>query len=289
MKLRLALLLVALLAPVFFVVPTYASVDDFTISNYTIDYLLSRDAEGRSVLKTVETITAEFPDFDQNHGIERAVPLSYNGHTTNLAIDSVQHADGSSWNYTTYTSNDNAVIRIGDAATYVHGEQTYVITYTQHDVTNYFTNTNDDEFYWDTNGTEWRIPITHLSVVTRISDGLQAALNGNTSCYVGFSGSNQPCQITQDGSVFTVSADNLAAGENVTTAIGFRPNTFTPYQKTTWDKFINIFKYVWSSLVVVGFAAIFWVPLKWSSVVSRKKEIGTVVPEYIPPKDVSVT
>ncbi|MCA9325006.1 DUF2207 domain-containing protein, partial [Candidatus Saccharibacteria bacterium] len=42
-------------------------------------------------------------------------------------------------------------------------------------------------------------------------------------------------------------------------------------------------------LVVVGFAAIFWVPLKWSSVVSRKKEIGTVVPEYIPPKDVSVT
>src|SRR3546814_13700817 len=80
------------------VVPSaHASVNDFTITNYDIKYELSQDSSGRSVLKTVETITAQFPDYDQNHGIERAIPKTYDGQTVSLKVDWVKKLDGSEW------------------------------------------------------------------------------------------------------------------------------------------------------------------------------------------------
>ncbi len=130
------------------------SVDSFRITTYDIQYELSRDSEGHSVLKTKETITADFPLSDQNHGIERAIPTSYDGHSTHVSIDSVTDLEGQAWNYTTRSEGDAMIVRIGDAATYAHGLTTYVIEYTQRDVTRFFQNTNRDEWYWDTNGTE---------------------------------------------------------------------------------------------------------------------------------------
>ena len=46
-----------------------ADVNNFVIRDFQADYYLDKDSEGRSTLKTVELITAEFPDYDQNHGI----------------------------------------------------------------------------------------------------------------------------------------------------------------------------------------------------------------------------
>ncbi len=43
-------------------------VDDFVFESFTADYYLDVDEEGRSVLTTVETFVAVFPDFDQNRG-----------------------------------------------------------------------------------------------------------------------------------------------------------------------------------------------------------------------------
>ena len=54
------------------------NVNNFTINAYDIAYTLSRDESNRSVLQTAEVITALFPDFDQNHGIERMIPKQYN-------------------------------------------------------------------------------------------------------------------------------------------------------------------------------------------------------------------
>ena len=82
--------------------PTYATTQDFHFSNFQADYYLSRDVQKRSVLKTVEVLTAEFPSFDQNHGIERAIPKSYDGHPTHLKVNSVTDALGKNLPYTTY-------------------------------------------------------------------------------------------------------------------------------------------------------------------------------------------
>lgn len=266
-----------------------ASVNNFYISDYKIDYHLTRDSEGRSLLETTELITAEFPNFDQNHGIERAIPKSYDEHPTSVAVTTVTNALGERLNYTTYDSNNNLVVRIGDADRYVHGQQTYQIKYTQRDVTKYFTNVNADEFYWDTNGTEWAVPIKKLAVRLFVDDKLVGALNGNKACYVGATGSTQVCVLSQKEGEFGVTAANLSAGENVTIAIGFKPQTFAVYQESLFSKIFRIFIVVWWVLIFVGVGLVIWLSVRWSRLSSRKRELGSIVPEYIPPTDTSVT
>ena len=263
--------------------------NNFTINSYKIDYFLNRDTDGRSTLKTVEKITAEFPSYDQNHGIERAVPTSYDGHSTSLAIVSVTDGAGKNVHYTIYTTNNNEVIRIGEASQYVHGVQNYEITYTQRDVTRYFADTQRDEFYWDANGTQWAVPITHLSVALHIASDSMAKLTGNQSCYVGAAGSTTPCSVVATSDGFTAAASNLNPYENISLAIGFQPQTFTAYKASLFD---TLFIY-WLILVFLTFfVAIILGGLfiyRYLRVSNRKSELGTIIPEYIPPKDASVT
>ncbi len=267
-----------------------ASTNNFTISSYKIDYYLDRDATNHSRLKTVEEIVAEFPSYDQNHGIERAIPKSYDGHSTSLSIASVADGSGVALNYTTYESNGNEVLRIGDANQYVHGSKTYVITYNQQDVTRYFDNTKSDEFYWDTNGTGWGVPITQLSVALHIGKDISSSLSNNNACYVGIQGSTTQCDISASPDGFVTSADNLHPQENLTIAIGFKPQTFAAYTQSIQD----IFKVYWvfcliflSPIIAITLMIILGV---WTqSAYNRRKDVGTIVPEYLPPSDASVT
>ena len=215
------------------------SVNDFTIPDYKITYYLSKDSQNVSKLKTIENITADFPITDQNHGLERAIPNTYDGHSTSLVINSVTDANNNSLPYTILSSGYNTVLRIGDPNTYVHGAQTYKITYSQQNVTKYFANTNDDEFYWDTNGTEWAVPINNLSVQLNVSDQLAGSLNGKRSCYVGASGSTNTCPITLTSNQFSAGATNLSPYQNISIAVGFKPNTFAAYKETTSQKLLR--------------------------------------------------
>jgi hypothetical protein len=69
-------------------------VDDFSFSSMTADYTLTRAADGTSRLRVVETIVAQFPDADQNHGIRRQIPDSYNGQPLRPELISVTDGDG---------------------------------------------------------------------------------------------------------------------------------------------------------------------------------------------------
>ena len=82
-----------------FSAPAQASVDDFTISRYDVQMRLGRDSEGRSTLKTTEIITAQFPDFDQNHGIERIFVREYDGHSTSFNLESVTDQNNTPLDY----------------------------------------------------------------------------------------------------------------------------------------------------------------------------------------------
>jgi len=273
-----------------FVPNAHAGVNDFTISNYDIKYELSQDNSGRSRLKTVETITAQFPNYDQNHGIERAIPKEYDGHKVSLDIQSVKKADGSKWNYSTYESNGNeVVVRIGDADKYVQGEQTYVITYTLRDVTKYFSDVDADELYWDTNGTAWQVPISKLNVELTLAGNLRQRLNGNTACYQGWSGSTTPCQLTSNGASFKTSASGLTASENVTIAIGFKAGTFAKYEPSLWDRLVGLYMTIFFLMIPVAIGVIVWLSIRWSNLSNRKRDLGTVIAEYVPPKDQSLT
>ncbi len=50
------------------------STDNFVIKSFSADYYLDRNQAKTSTLQTVENIQAEFPSYDQNHGILRSIP-----------------------------------------------------------------------------------------------------------------------------------------------------------------------------------------------------------------------
>lgn len=269
------------------------NVNNFTIKKFEADYYLSQDSEGRSQLKTVETIVAEFPGFNQNHGLERAIPKSYDGHSTSLNIESITDENGQALPYSEYASNDNLVLRIGDADTYVHGLQVYVITYSQRDVTRYFANTNDDEFYWDINGTQWSVPIEQLRARVHVGPSLSGQLTDQASCYKGADGSTTGCSVQRgpsddNGAVVSAEVDNLAAHETMTMAVGFKPHTFTEYQPS-WQERLAVLWVIAAIVSAIGAAiVIIWTSIKYAKILRRAKGRSTIIPEYLPPKTMSV-
>src|SRR5581483_9368315 len=103
------------------------NLQNFTVSSFTADYYIDRNGAKTSTLHTTEVITAQFPDYDQNHGILRAIPETYLGHTTSLTVDSVTDENSQPQPYSTSGQNGNLVLKIGDANTYVHGQKIYKI------------------------------------------------------------------------------------------------------------------------------------------------------------------
>ena len=208
-------------------------VDDFEFASFDALYELSRADDGRSHLRTVETFVAVFPEFDQNRGIRRALVTDYKGHSTSLHMVSVTDENGVPRPYEVATDDEGfttVTIAVPEGQ-YVHGEQTYVLEYTQTDVTATSTdlvdNVTRDEFYWDTNGTGWRQPFGEVSATLRVSAEIRSALTGEAYCYYGYEGSTDQCQITSEGDgEFTASVSDLFGGQNMTIVVSFDEGTF---------------------------------------------------------------
>ena len=85
-------------------------VQDFEFASYSADFYLDRDSAGHSTLKTVETFVATFPETDQNHGMQRAIPTQYQGAPTDLSVDSVTDAQGNPRPFTTQTDDNGFLV-----------------------------------------------------------------------------------------------------------------------------------------------------------------------------------
>ncbi|MGF7228958.1 MAG: DUF2207 domain-containing protein [Candidatus Saccharibacteria bacterium] len=266
---------------------------NFAVQSFGADYYLTRDAKHQSHLKTVETITADFPSYDQNHGIERAIPNSYDGHTVKLAILSVMSLNGQPWSYQSIGEGDNTLLRIGDANTYVHGEQTYVISYTSQDVTKNFQ--NDSEFYWDTNGTGWQQAFGAVTARVHIPSSLANAYDGRLTCFTGTQGAaGHDCIMqkttTATETLLTITATrSLNPGENMTFVAGFKPDTFATYQKTWLERWGPTLLMAWFAIGALVLVTVIVRLIKtWRAFGRSPQGRGTIIPEYTPPKDVSV-
>jgi len=266
------------------------SVNSFRISSYEISYELSRTSENHSVLKTHEKITAEFPPYDQNHGLERAIPASYNKHSTNVQLTSVTNGEGKALPYSFNTDDKEVgILRIGEASSYVHGTQVYEITYTQQDVTRTYQDTSRDEWYWDTNGEEWKVPIDQLSIAVKIDESLVSAQQGTPFCYIGYAGSTDQCTVTGEAGVYSATAQNLQPYQNATIAFGFATGTFAQYQPTLLERLIPIWTIITAIATPIGIAVFIIMCILYVRRGNRAGETNPIVAEYIPPKDASVT
>ena len=293
-----------------------AGVDDFTFSNFSADYYLDRDASGHSTLKTVEKLTAVFPSSDQNKGIVRKIPNNYLGGSLNTTFVSISDTNGVKKPYSVSKDDEFTTVETG-TDDYVHGHVTYTLTYTQTNVAGYFSNTNDDEFYWDTNGTQWSQPFAHVTARVHVAPKLALSLSGNNACYQGAQGATQKCDVSSPDSpmatltpnvdaspafptatVITATAAGLSAGENMTVAIGFAVGTFTdaPHDSgtdstddvqlppdTVWGEVLGgVFLLI--ALASIPFALI----RRFAFGPRNAKGRGTIIPQYDVPTGINL-
>ena len=208
-----------------------ADVDDFTFARFDAVYELGRDADRRSELLTTETLVAVFPEYDQNRGIRRAIPRTYDGHPTDIRVVSVTDETGAPRGFEVERSEDGAFELVTIAADdFVHGEQTYVIVFDQRNVTFEPDDLPVQEFYWDVNGTGWAQPFGVVRGELRLEPELVDAFTGDAACYRGYEGSATPCESLQVDraaeAVLVAQATALGPYENLTIAVGFEPGTF---------------------------------------------------------------
>ena len=173
-----------------------AGVEDFEFASFEAEYFLGIDHAGRSTLRTVETIVAVFPEFDQNRGIIRAIPNYYDGVPLATSVTGVVDERGIDVPYTENRVGEFTELALGTDE-FVHGRTTYVIEYEQRNVVRAFGDTDADEFYWDVNGTGWAQPFGTVAARVHVDAALTEMLTGHAACYVGVSGSTEQCDIEQ--------------------------------------------------------------------------------------------
>ncbi len=265
--------------------------DDFTFDTWHSDFRLGLTPDGHSSLTTTETIVARFPDIDQNHGIRRAIPTHYDGHPTGLTLVSVTDENGAPRAFTSETTSDNGpeFLTVTIAADdFVHGAQTYVITYRQIDVTLVPDNANDEEFYWEVNGTGWNQPFGDVSATLTVAEALVPRLAGRTDCYQGGIDSSAACTGltgSADGSQVTATAGALGPHEGLTMVVAFETGSFVPRDSSFTA---NPFPSIGLGAALIGLIGAIIASVqratRWRNAPGRP----TVIAEYLPPKGVNL-
>lgn len=289
-------------APAGAAIAAQSDLDDFDIESFHSDFSLTRDADGHARLQVTETIVAVFPEFDQNKGFYRDIPEYRHGVQLHTDVASVVDEYGQPVPYTTEYYYDFFSVGLGDD-TYVHGRQTYVITYSQVDVVESFADTDADEFYWDVNGTGWVQPFATVSMSLTVAPDLVPELTGESACYVLAGECREPMVRAEqaDGSVvFTADAQNLVPNESLTVAVGFTAGLFVPGEVVVppsedddylppqpepsfWDRF---------GAFILGPAAVVVAIVAGATQVTdrsrRTPASDIIVPQYSPPDGLNV-
>lgn len=289
-----------------------ASVDDFAYDSFEADYWLGRDAGGRSQLYTTETIVARFPDFDQNKGIVRWIPQADSGIAHNPMIVSVTGAGGDPIPWWTEQDEEFVYVLTGDD-TYVRGAQTYIITYVMTDVVLRYEDTDADEFFWDTVGTDHAQPFGEVRAYVHVLGDAAAGLQPDrVYCYTGPAESTERCDIqaapptappdeiavwalghgitaaAEPQLAFTAGDTSLGPDENVTVAIGFELGTFSaptpppPPPYPWWEWILPVLG------LLAGFGGLVFV-LVMRRFLRRNPDRSPVIVQYSPPVDESPT
>ncbi len=251
-------------------------VDDFSYARWDAQYDVARDADGRARLHVTESLTARFPDADQNKGIVRGLPMSYEGAWLDVRVTSVTDENGADVPWETDEDDGVLYVLTGDDD-YVRGLTTYVIEYEMRDVV-LAADTGVDEFYWDLLPLDSTQPIESFHADIRLDDALRDALTGEARCYIGVSGSTDECALTGGDGAFAVTAEGLAAGEGVTVAIGFDGGTVTQPDARRPNPVTDTVPAV-AALGALGISVASWIAVS-ATARSRRAASGIVVAQY---------
>ncbi|WP_091229955.1 DUF2207 domain-containing protein [Microbacterium sp. 3J1] len=253
-----------------------ADVDDFSYAEWDASFEVGLDDDGRAHLHVTESLTARFPDHDQNKGIVRGLPTSYENAWLEVRVLSVTDEEGAEVPFETDEDDGLLYVLTGDDD-YVQGLTTYVIEYEMRDVV-LAADTGVDEFYWDLLPLDSSQAIESFRADILLDDALTEDLTGNARCYLGYSGETDECPISEDGSVFSVEAQDLSPGQGVTVAIGFEPGTVTQPAARRPDPVTDTVPAI-AALGAVGVAAGGWFAVSRFKR-SRRTATGIIVAQY---------
>lgn len=259
-------------------------VNDFDFASLDAQYWLGRADDGTSTLRVEERFVAVFPEEDQNHGMRRLVPDTYLGVPLNPEFVSITDGDGNA--LPAEVEHDDGVFSMTSRADgFVHGEQTYVFTYTLENATRFFEDTDVDEFYWNINGLEWPQSFGRVTATVHLDDDLADALTGDVACYHGYKGADASCPIAiREGTdaaaaVFAETGD-VQPYQSMTIAIGFEKGTFTPFDSSYFASPWGWLQAV-SGLVVL--AGVVWAFVTRARRLRDEPGRPTIIAEYTPP------
>ena len=205
-----------------------AAVDQ--IDKFSIEYEMGTDG----VLQAKETIVWRFGSDSGRHGIDRyfVTREPYDDQQDavyTVDVESVTSPD--SGVATQYSENTHETdggrgeqlrIRIGDPdETISSPTATYVITYSVKGAMRTFS--GYDEFYWDATGSDWKAPMTDVSVKATVPGGAQ-----ELSCFAGPVQSDQACtsdKVSDGVGEFTQAS--LPAGQGLTIGVKIKPGLIT--------------------------------------------------------------
>lgn len=279
-----ALALAAPLASASAASPTAASdISNFRFDSFSAEYHIDVDSSGHATMRVVETLVAVFPDFDQNRGIIRAIPLNDGEYSLDIAMTSVTDEQGNPVYYERNDYDGFAEFSLGTDE-FVHGRTTYVLEYTVNNPIRYFADSGGDEFYWDINGNGWQQEFGTVSAHVFLSDRLAAALTGNASCYLGYYGESDQCEVTRNdaGTEFQATVGPVGSYNTLTLAIGFDGGTVVQPTLPRDSWIVRIVPQV--LLGIQGLLAIMAIAIRsfiWRDARGR----GTIIAEYTPPGD----
>jgi uncharacterized membrane protein YgcG len=269
------------------------SAQNFKFEKFDGDYYLQKEADNSSSMIVNETMVADFPSTDQNHGILRAIPQKYDGHSVRITNLSVKNERGAQYPYTKQAQNDNLVLKIGDPQLFAHGPTTYKISYTLKDVIKFFP--DHDEFFWDINGDQWPQTFDNVTARIHVPASLSAALQDRRLCYEGAAGStSQNCSINTTTSnqetLVTLSAANVGADQTLSVVMAFKPGTFVKspqlIKKERSQKIETIAAGIIS--IAVPLLVLIFMFRRWRQFGNDPKGRGVIIPEYEPPKGMNV-
>lgn len=274
----------------------FASVNDFYFSSAKFDYYLEKNADNTSHMRVEEVWTAVYPATDQNHGFNRCIPTYYRGvkslNADTFLVERQELGSASApEDFSIYKDGALTCFRIGNANVYVHGTQTYTLSYSFDNVILAPDNSPNQELYWDTNGTEGNQSISSLTATVHLSPELSSAFLGETSCYVGALGASgteatSRCSTSKSGSVITFSTSSLSPRENLTLDLAFSPDTFVVPAAQP-----NYLLYILLAIFFIFIIALFVLLIRAYQSVSDKRSLANDPArpvQYLPPKGLSV-
>lgn len=202
-------------------------IQDFEFDTFDAQYILLRAADGGSTLRTIETMTAIFPEDDQNRGIVRTIETYPTSDFVGFEMIGVTDGAGTRrpFEIEQTASVITIVIAVPDGE-FVHGEQTYEITYQRRGVIDAYGEVQ--HFATDVNGVGWAQPFGTVTAELELVGDLATAVYNEPFCYqrTEYGDPDFECDVRGGEGFYEAELNDLEPGESLHFYLEFQPGTF---------------------------------------------------------------